>query len=549
MKVLRYRIALRQPLLAPGIGGDPNNILGLPYLPGSALRGALIARYIDAQQPGRTFDPTDPQIRRLFFDGNCRFLNGYPVDHRDRRMLPTPNAWHCEKGRTSPIRDFAVAPPPADDHRDWRGVRAPFHSISAEEATIWLNTPARQVNLHTTRDRTLGRARADAGDIYSYDALAPEQTFAAAILCDRDDDADLLRPLLAGEFRLGRATSTYGAVTFTPGTDADSDWCEQPAGSEDADDDDREGADSETGLRATLLADALLRDNWGRARADSEAVATAVAQALTAAGAKVQLRPKAAFFGETRRRGFNRVWGLPVPEDALLHMGGVFVFDLLGTVSADQLRQVEWTGIGSLRAEGFGRVLLTGQQLDEWTLRESPRASSTLPGPITSTAGKALAERMVARMQEQRIQNAIVARVLGARPEIRLTGTVPVSQLAQLRSVIHAELLRDAPGLICLEDFAAGLSAPARRHFERTRIEGQSLFDWLRSLPATTGEKRRELLFGPRGTTAPSIGDVSANLDDATLARHTLRLVDAIVARAAKQQRGRQVDQPAEKAQ
>jgi CRISPR-associated Csx10 family RAMP protein len=548
MKVLRYRIALRQPLLAPGLGGDPNNILGLPYLPGATLRGAMIARYIEAQVPGMPFDPTDPQIRRLFFDGDCRFLNGYPVDYRDRRMLPTPNAWQCEKGRTSPIRDFAVASPPADDDRDWRGVRAPFHSTSTEESTVWLHTPARQVNLHTNRDRTLGRARADVGDIYTYDALAPEQTFAAAILCDLDDDAGLLRPLLAGEFRLGRAISTYGAVTFAPEAEVGADWREQPAGDGDAEDDDREGADDATGLTVTLLADALLRDNWGRARTDIEAVATAVAKALTAAGAKVQLRPRAAFFGVTRRRGFNRVWGLPLPEDALLRMGGVFVFDLVGTVSAGQFRQVEWTGIGALRAEGCGRVLLNGQQIDEWTLREPPRASSTLPVPITSTAGKALAKRMVARMQDQRIHSTIVARVLGERPEIRLTGTVPVSQLARLRSVIHAELLRDAPGLACLEDFAAGLRAPAKRHFERTRIDGQSLFDWLRSLPATTGEMRRALLFGPRENTPPSIGDFSANLDDTALACHTLRLVDAIVARAAKQQRGRQAYQPREKA-
>ena len=81
MKILTCRLELLEPLLATSLAGDPNSETTCDYLPGSMLRGALIARYaahINANPA--SINTTDPEFARLFLDGSTRYLNGYKVE-------------------------------------------------------------------------------------------------------------------------------------------------------------------------------------------------------------------------------------------------------------------------------------------------------------------------------------------------------------------------------------------------------------------------------------------------------------------------------------
>lgn len=528
MKVLRYRIRLRQALLVAGRGGDPNTVRGLPYLPGATLRGALIGRYAQ----GGALDITDPATRRLFFDGQCRFLNAYPVDHRDRRSLPTPLSWRRPKGETNPIRDFAVAEPPGSD---WQALRAPFCIADAEGSTVYTNTPERQTNLHTRRDRKAGRALAEAGDIYSYDALAPDQTFAGRVLCDTEADAAVLEPLLRGTYRLGLASGTYGEVEFIPDQSiAAAGWRELP---DEAAEDGPDLACDDNRLSATLLSDTLVRDGQGRARMDAEALAEALARALKLEPVPI---PVATFFGADLRTGFNRTWGLPLPQEAVLTKGSVFVFSLHGSAPSEEaLAALEWAGIGALRAEGFGRLLCNWHQVENWTWREMPGSLGSNPPLIASVAGQALAARMTRRMCEGALDRALVQRVLTPGTGLRLERPPPGSQLARLRRLIQNELLKESPDPGCLNGFLQELRGPARKHLGRGRIDGRTLEDWLRwiATPPPDGPNVIEYLK-LANVSLPGVGTNAGALDEETRRRALLRLVDLVLAHAAKQQRG-----------
>ncbi len=105
MKVINYRIDLLEPTLVTSLQGDPNSAVAFDYLPGSVLRGILIGKYLGS----KSADASDGTLRRLFFDGTTRYLNGYPLDAYDHPGLPVPVSWQQVKDdrRKIEIFDFA----------------------------------------------------------------------------------------------------------------------------------------------------------------------------------------------------------------------------------------------------------------------------------------------------------------------------------------------------------------------------------------------------------------------------------------------------------
>src|SRR5437763_1600439 len=108
MKVIQYRIDLLEPTLVTSLLGDPNSGVAFDYLPGSVLRGILIGKYLSTKSADASdvSDASDPTLRRLFFDGTTRYLNGYPLDAYDHPGLPVPASWQHVKGQENEIFDF-----------------------------------------------------------------------------------------------------------------------------------------------------------------------------------------------------------------------------------------------------------------------------------------------------------------------------------------------------------------------------------------------------------------------------------------------------------
>ncbi|RMD61183.1 hypothetical protein D6833_08595, partial [Candidatus Parcubacteria bacterium] len=151
MKALTYELHLLEPVLATQLGGgDPNSAVGFEFIPGSMIRGAVIGRY--AQQ--HPVDAADTAFRRLFLDGNVRFLNAYPQAY-GQRTLPVPSSWHKEKdeGEMATIYDFAVEV--QNGGLQWRKVEKPFCHVWAGEdgsCKVELTRPKQHINIHTSRE-------------------------------------------------------------------------------------------------------------------------------------------------------------------------------------------------------------------------------------------------------------------------------------------------------------------------------------------------------------------------------------------------------------
>lgn len=251
MIAMTFSIYLQEPLLATTLAGDPNSSVSLPFIPGSLLRGALVAQYLREHSDADI--AADPKLRALFLDGKTRYLNAYLLDARGRATLPTPAAWHCNKDEESPVYDLSAE---SRDDEDWQpqAVKKPFCQLEKNEATFY--TPARQMNVHTQRDRVMGRAIEDSGAVFRYEALAAGQSFGGVVLCDNEEAARTLESLLEAALFLGGSHNAgYGRVKIGAVKRADS-WQEVPLKPADL--------PSKGKLVITLLSDALLRDANGQ---------------------------------------------------------------------------------------------------------------------------------------------------------------------------------------------------------------------------------------------------------------------------------------------
>ena len=77
MRACTFQLRLLEPVLvARAESGEENSAVGLPFVPGSTLRGALVARFLERNPIANL--ATDARARRLFLDGTTCFLNAYP---------------------------------------------------------------------------------------------------------------------------------------------------------------------------------------------------------------------------------------------------------------------------------------------------------------------------------------------------------------------------------------------------------------------------------------------------------------------------------------
>src|SRR5690606_25716743 len=92
VRYLPYTLSLHAPAVLTSLGGDPNSSRSLPFIPGSALRGAAARALGD---PAGDADRLR-RFRTLILDGTVRYLNAYPRA-AGRRTVPTPVSFRVDK--------------------------------------------------------------------------------------------------------------------------------------------------------------------------------------------------------------------------------------------------------------------------------------------------------------------------------------------------------------------------------------------------------------------------------------------------------------------
>jgi CRISPR-associated protein Csx10 len=503
MKALTFEIHLLEPLLATRLGGgDPNSAVGFEFIPGSAIRGMVIGRYMRQNQA----NATDASFLRFFLDGRVRFLNAYPQAY-GRRVLPTPLSWHREKdaGKNKPLHDFAVENP-AGDRWQWQRVEEPFSFLWVGEdgsTKVELMKPDPCINIHTARE---DRQRVTKGEstVFRYEALAPEQVFCGVVLADQEEDLESLKRWLPQDEVVhlgGSRLAGYGQARLQ-NVQIQEDWQEYTPVGEDTD-----------VIIVTLLSDALIRDP----RTGAYVATLTPVLGCTHEQAFVRLRVVG---------GFNRKWNLPLPQTQAIQAGSVFVYhardDLL-----KRLKDLEAASIGERRAEGFGRIAVNWHRAAEIQPMERLDPQPPLPLTLQDSQSIGLARRMVDRMLRQQLDRALIAAV----NRFQIQNPPSNAQLSRMRIVARQALSQGNSQIIIRH--LKGMRRAARDQFHRARIGSDRLDEWLESM-AENVQGIWEVL-GVNQRQIPIIGGVKPELTTDLALEYTVRLIDRVLRKAQKE--------------
>jgi len=545
VKVITFSLHTQQPLLATSFQGDPNSDVSYSYVPGSMVRGAVIARYM--KQSGLSeLDLDSDEVKRLFFDTNStKYLNAYLLSNEGKRTLPILRSWFQEKDaelndESPEIRVFDFGIDRSDELESPKFIGEGFWVEKG--GCVKLYKEKRRINIHNKRDRKQGRSTQikrnpqtnqlqGEGEIFRYEAIDSGQSFQAVIICSSDADANLLVDLLQKSEDIwlgGSQTAGYGHSKIS-NINSFGSWNEVNISAGDRVDRDF--------FTVILLSDLILRDEWGQYALIPPSAQNKTPAPLTKEIEKslgVQLKPLTSYASSTLVGGFNRKWGLPLPQVAALRAGSVFTFKTID-ITPDAIRQIEARGIGERRNEGFGRVAINWLDKSDYRVNLPNKNNQDKP-ELEKYFSRTLAAQMAEKLLREKIEKALQKYI--ARKEIR--GDISNSQLSRLQLVARQALSTGDCNLVL--SLLNNLPSNAKGQFERAKIEPsdensslkEQLDKWLQNPDSWTWVSNKQDLTANVANVERSIKDEFAGKNQLA-EKYTLRLIMALVKKAMKE--------------
>ncbi len=513
MNSLNFTIELLEPMLCVGLEGDPNAGVSLNYIPGSVLRGAIIGK----------FREIDAARDRDFFDSSLLFLNSYPeVD--SKRSLPVPLSWHKEKESEETVgdsfKDFAFCEPESLKNPKTLGTK--FFGLK-NSSTIYKAEIKTRLAIHTQRDSAKGRSTSQNGAVYRYESVVKGTKFIGSIIGDEEKLNQIVKkiPTNTEIFIGGSRTAGYGKAKIIAieesknysETTINNCW--------------EQNNEVEFPYRftVTLLSDALIRNKNGFYQ-------TNISDEFTEFGV---LDDEKTFKKLDVIGGFNRKWGLPLPQTYSIKAGSVFTFKAKQEIQSSEFQTLVDYGIGERRLDGFGRIAINLCRNDEeFSFAEPSKVHRNVELKSTDLAKNILVKIIRQRMDEK-LLNTVPNH---AETSKKINQKISNSQISRFRLVIREVLSDDNKNIKPIADFFsdANLKKTARDQFESVRVtygeNNGNLKYWI--IESLTKKnlfaKDLELSLGSK----PAETQVN-NHGDKLLIEYHLRLIDSILKNAAKE--------------
>ena len=351
----RFRMDIR--LISPVIVPDEvlgNTVTTRDHLPGTLLIGPLARALAGAGIERKTID-------EAIVGGALRVLPAYPVVGGVRQM-PAPFCWSLRKDDESvelgdPPRRYARARNELCDPQDtdaWKPVREGFcHPFTGFHPII--AAVRRVVSTHNTVDDKKQAPSSDVGGVYTYEALAPDQLFAAIVEAEGAIAATL--DGLKGSGRIGRASNAgYGQISFSIDAGV-------------------EKTQSDANVEHTVIyfeTDCI----GGQAGCDAGAVERLLKQA------KIDATVQDAWLRTRRTEGWMP--GADLPRASLTGIKAGSVVVLKEKIDTTAIANLHSAGLGERRAEGYGIVAVN----PEWVTTSLTRPSTAGASRVDSAAGR-----------------------------------------------------------------------------------------------------------------------------------------------------------------
>lgn len=514
MYALTFHLHLEQPVLVTRLGaGEENSGEAYAYIPGSVLRGAAIRLYQE-QNPQANPLNQEAQARQLFFSGAVCYLNAYPLTPSGERMLPCPLSWRIskeDKEKKNPearICDFAIQID--SDLLQPQGLGELF--VHLRDGKAHPGYLERYIQVHNASvDVRLKKKRGDSV-VYRYEAIAAGQWLGGVIVSRQRQHLELLQTLLDGqEIWLGGARSAGYGLASLGNLQILEKWQETPS-----------HPMTNSKVIVTLLSDAILRDAHGQPALNLDNLLGA--------------EHHSAYQRSAVTGGFNRTWGLPLPQAHALQAGSVFVYQELNQEQLKKLDTWQAEGIGERRLEGFGRITvnwqtqpcLTKQPMQVVTQEHGKPAETIQLSKESRKLAEQMAQRCLRASLDQRLGEALLKMRIEPRPQN--------AQLSRLRLAARQAQLNGNLGVI-VEHVKSLKSAYAQ--LERARLvydkTSQRLTTWLEE--GLGPEVKIWSYLQP--SEIPNVAGIPAQLEQDIQIEYITRLLDALFKKAIDENQGK----------
>ena len=477
---LHYELTLRSPAIVSMFAGDPNSVATEPFIPGSAIRGAMATRLLSRGVKG-----DDEEFHALILSGAVRYLHAY-CEAGGARALPTPVSWRVKKDDPHSAYDLAEFSGTVSEHdgpedfgKRWpqetlASVSGPFVTLSGSRERVF---PRLNARLHQQRDRVKGRSWKDSneqshGAIFAYEYLEADQVFLGAIQIMQAGGAlvERIKALFSQPVLIGRSRRAgYGgeaAIKFTHyGPQEYDNISDLPP----------DCVQAGNHFRA-MLTSAYIGRHSATGQIDPAALEQELCDRL--GGAATIERRRRAF---TVVGGFNQKWRLELPQVPAVAAGSMLVLKAERAIPIAFLKEIERTGLGERRIEGFGRLVFLkhSEDLEAFRLSDQERKSDL------AKPSEAVNTQEDDKMQLQFVEMRIV--VAAARAELDRVATLDIKVAGNIPTTF-------SPGgsVLCFE-----MSLMKRR----PKLRSQSL-----RLGAATTAPARMLSGGPRARNSTIAG-------------------------------------------
>jgi CRISPR-associated protein Csx10 len=329
-----------------------NHFAGEVVIPGRTIRGTLAKRAFDFHH-----NPADVGFATLFYRGGARFSP----------LLPT-----IEDSTTVSLLPMGISQTPAGDlvsaltHEPPQGSKkysGKYYPLSVNEDKAQKTAISMATKMHTRIDNTTKRA--STGELYSYDAIPPEQYYVGEVVLDADWSllGEQLQVNVGQPFEvlLGKGRRRgYGKCTIwlePISNDETPAWCYDTLENRLNKSDLLKTEDDNVLYTLSLASDAILLDDFGRSIQTFDEPTLREILGIKDSTESIKVKIENVMVQTTQVDGFDLRSGLPTWRDLALAKGSSVAFKTNIKLDPAILHDLEKNGIGLRRSEGFGRVV------------------------------------------------------------------------------------------------------------------------------------------------------------------------------------------------
>lgn len=399
-----YQITLTLNVISPVIfsekSGDAILTATRNHFTGTSIKGLFALEYIKAKNLGQNAH-LDPIFSKYFLKNTLRFLPAYIARQTTNKSYQAANILPLclQKNKDgSQLLDLTKANPVAG-YKNFKGYAFIDSTGNVQPASIHTQSQL-HINRTSNTERIIGSS--SDGNVYTYEAISPNQTFQSVILGDKDDLEYFLKQILPSlgfidgkrQLCIGRARNTqYGL-------------CELFVGQ----------LNTVPSLQLKTAPNTIwLYFTTPYIPAIPAASAKQQLQELIDRLAIPQLKIDKIFAATNSLEGFVSIWGLKKPKRAILEAGTVFSLNKPSNWTVeelDQLQKILYLGIGEDTIDGYGQLRFWDNK--DYNLKNIQTATSTTY--TLSPHSKKIIEEIIAHkvLEVVRLKAANSASALGA---------------------------------------------------------------------------------------------------------------------------------------